>query len=380
MKKLKGSLTIEAAFVLPVFLFTIFSLIYLIKIVYIHEQVQFALNEAANEMAIGAYLLENGGLLDLQQETYNEAKSNIDVTVDALGTLIDTIDGLIEFDTSFEKEESWFKSNPTEVDSSTISKLNQISKDFCSLKERIEEEVLTVYSGITNVIEAILVLTEDSKQVIVSLGVAPGMEVVNNVIGSKIAAHLVNASITNEDYLSWHIINGKNGMDYSRSSFCLNDDNLNIVVSYQIEIPFLREVLKPINMTQAVKTRAYVGNGNFIGKVEKNAILEEDETIVYITKKGVKYHTIKNCRYIDVKIKETTYNLVKDKKAICEICAKKECQLNNSTIIYTTDASDIFHTSKNCWTISRDVVSITEVEALENGYSICSKCKEEESE
>lgn len=379
MKKLKGSLTIEAALVLPIFLFALFSLVYLIKVIYIHEQVQYAITEAANEMAIGAYVLDRGGLLDIQQETYNQAKGNLEVTVDALETVLHTIEGLTEFDAGFEEKGGAIESHPSEGDMSVGEKLDSLSNDFLSIKDQIETEIIEVYGGLTDIIECIQVLSKDSKQMIVSLGVVPGMEVMNNVIGSKITAQLVNNYITLEEYSKWHIINGKKGMDYSRSSFLLKDDDICIVVHYQIEIPFLRGVIEPINMTQAVKTRAFTGNGNFVGKHEQSVVNEEDKSVVYITKKGTKYHTIRSCRYIDVKIKETTYESVKEHKSICEVCAKEKPELNPSTIVYSTDASDIFHTSKNCWTIKREVISVTEEEALENGYTLCSKCKEEET-
>lgn len=377
--KLRGSLSIEAALVLPIFLFAIFSLAYIIKVIYIQEQVQFAINEAANEMAIGTYLLEKGGLLDLQQETYNQATSNIEVTVDAINTVLDTIDGLTEYTTNNAQEQTVVEWSPYNEDDTAISKLNHISKNLRALKDQIQTEVIKVYTGISETMDAIRVLTEDSKQMITSLGVVPGIQVMNNVIGSKIAAHLVNGQITDKDYNDFHIIDGKKGIDYFKSSFCLNDDDLTIVVSYQIEIPFFKGMIKPINMTQAVKVRAYTGNGNFNSQAEKSYGDKEKQDIVYITKNGTKYHTIRSCRYIDVKVKETTYQRVKDHKAICEICAKELDELSNNTIVYSTDASDIFHTSKTCWTISREVISVTESEAKENGYTLCSKCREEES-
>lgn len=377
MKKIKGSLTIETALVLPIFIFAISSFIFLIKVVYIHEQVQFALSEAANKISLGSYVLEKNGLLSLQQETYTKAKANLNQTLNAVNTVTESINGLTDFknDISHEVNEIAFES--TNNKKNIVARLDAVTKDINAIKQNIETDIVQIYTQISDTIESIQVLAEDSKHVVTSAGVVPGMEVINNVIGSKIVASIVNQYISTEDYENWRIVNGNKGMDYSGSRFCLGDDDITLIVNYSIEIPFLQYLIKPINMTQAVKTRAYLGNGNFHSNNKYSSFTKGESTIVYITKHGTKYHTSRNCRYINVQIKETTYGNVKNEKAICEVCASNKKELMDSTIVFTTDASDIYHTNKSCWTIKREVMPISLEEAKEKGYMICSKCKEE---
>ncbi|PKM94583.1 MAG: hypothetical protein CVU84_10995 [Firmicutes bacterium HGW-Firmicutes-1] len=378
MKKLKGSLTIEAALVFPMFLMVVFSVIYFIKIIYIYEQIQFAITEVANQIAVGAYILDDAGILDLQQETYNQAKGNVESATGSVEDVLQELEGLTQFKVTKQAGGNLVSSTNSEEGGSWSEKLNNVSKEISSIKNQIEERITGIYNVVTEAVECIQILTEDSKQMIVSMGVVPGMEIVNNAIGSKVTNTLFNQYITENDYINWGIINEEKGMDFTGSQFFLKDEDVCIVVRYQIEMPFLKGILEPITITQAVRSRAYTGNGNFNSKLEKAQKLNEEgkESIVYVTKKGTKYHTDRSCHYIDIKIKDSSYGAIKDNETICEVCAKNGLVTSDSAIVYSTDASDIFHTSNTCWTIKRDVMTITLDEALDSGYTHCSKCKE----
>lgn len=364
MKKLKGSLTIEAALVLPIFLFAIFSIIYFVKIIYIHERVQHAITEAAEEMSIGAYILESSGLIDLQQGIYNKASDDIQTIQSSFYEIDEILNGLTNI--SINQEDSFLIETPE------FKNVSKLSEDILFIKNQIEIGINFIYSNLNNLLGGILAIAEDSSQIIISSGVIEGMEIINNVIGTKIARSIVSKHISAEDYYYWGVIGGEKGFDYSGSQFLLKDDDIFITISYQVEMPFLKEILKPLSITQAVKIRAYTGNGN-LKILYKNK--EDRGNIVYITRNGTKYHTEKNCRYIDVKIKLSTYVKVKGSKSICEVCAKKNVCLNDFSAVYTTDSSNIFHIDSNCWTIKRYVSEILLEEALEKGYTHCSKCK-----
>ena len=52
----KGSVTVEASIVFPIFVCVIISIIFLIKAVIVHEIIQHAINEAAHELSAASYL------------------------------------------------------------------------------------------------------------------------------------------------------------------------------------------------------------------------------------------------------------------------------------------------------------------------------------
>src|SRR5574344_1579889 len=54
----KGSLTVEAALVLPVFVYGIMCFLYIFQILYIQEKIQFALTEVAKETSQSGYVYE----------------------------------------------------------------------------------------------------------------------------------------------------------------------------------------------------------------------------------------------------------------------------------------------------------------------------------
>jgi len=62
LKKKDGSLTVEAAISLPLFMCVFLSIAFFMKVVYIHNNVQYAINGAANEVATYSYLYSISGL------------------------------------------------------------------------------------------------------------------------------------------------------------------------------------------------------------------------------------------------------------------------------------------------------------------------------
>ncbi|ABN53051.1 MAG TPA: pilus assembly protein [Hungateiclostridium thermocellum] len=78
LKKKDGSLTVEAAISLPLFMCVFLSIAFFMKVVYIHNNVQYAINGAANEVATYSYLYSISGL-----QKVNDA---ITETTDEYGT------------------------------------------------------------------------------------------------------------------------------------------------------------------------------------------------------------------------------------------------------------------------------------------------------
>lgn len=330
-KKVHGFLTVEAALVLPVFMITIFGVLMILKVIYIHERVQFALSEAANQMAAATYLLDKTGLLDLEQQ-------------------------VVEENTSQEVEES--------------------------LREGILKPEYLI-EGILN----LEYLLEGSSQPefllkgIVKEGATEWAEkTLNHIIGCNLANAMVNQYISKEDYQKWGIQDNDSGMDYSHSQFLMGNEDILIIVNYTIKMPFYRFILGDFRMKQQVCVRAFTGNENFDSIYEvtqKEGDSEEKKEWVFVAINGSVYHQSRTCRYIDVKVKAKTYAEVKDHKRICEIC-QDQATLNELSIVYTTDQSNIFHVTLTCSEVKRTVSQIELTEALARGLGLCQLCKKEE--
>lgn len=386
-KTINASLTVEAALVFPIFLLILFTILYLIKVVYIHEQVQYAITQAGQEMAVSAYLLEKSQLIDLQQETYGQAINNLEqlnYSVDDIifngQQAISILRNVPNFNFGSDPIKGITIESEEDEEENLIDKITTIIKEISSIKTQVSDLIISSYNIINSSMESIQILMEDSKGIISSMGAVAGIELINNMLGTKIASHIVNDYISDEEYKKWGIVNGKDGMDYSRSTFMLENEDIHIIVYYKIKIPFFSKIINEIPMKQSIKLRAFTGNENFTTTYEpisKNQKNTNHSMIVFVTKNGQKYHTCRSCQYIDIKIISTTYGEVKDSKRLCEICQHDDVQLTDDTRVFSTEKSDIFHTNQSCWTISREVFPIDLNSAVQQGYELCSKCEEE---
>jgi hypothetical protein len=78
IKDVKGSITVEGAIALPIFLCIIISITFLIKVVYINEEIHYAISSAANEMAYTSYLYHVSGLQEKQESFYETIEEILD--------------------------------------------------------------------------------------------------------------------------------------------------------------------------------------------------------------------------------------------------------------------------------------------------------------
>lgn len=93
--------------------------------------------------------------------------------------------------------------------------------------------------------------------------------------------------------------------------------------------------------------------------------IAESEDYVYITKTGTVYHNSRNCRYLNIKLKNVKFNTVGllrnengAKYSACDICVKQK--LDIGTDVYVTTDGNRYHTDMNCSGIIRYVITINQ--------------------
>jgi hypothetical protein len=383
MRKFKGSLTIEGAIVLPIIIIFVCAILYFVKILYIQEQVQYAITEAAEEIAANAYILDKAKILDNQQEIYGTANNNIAAYEENIDQIVGNGQAILEaVDTLpslyYEEKQVLSIEGETSIGSgnSLLAQGAKFLNDLVTLQDKISDFVTSLIENGTSLVEGIEVLVTDAKSYAASLGVGEGLEIVNTLVGTQITKGIVNSYISDEQYDNFGIINGKNGMNYSRSKFMLENEDVLIVVSYQLEVPFFSQFIGEIPMKQSACVRAFTGNENFDSAYQKTAeeVKEEDSVeYVYITQNGKKYHT-KDCSCINIEVITGTYGEVKDSLTLCSSCAKDGVVLTDSTVVYYTKTGSVFHTDPNCGYICHTVLKVTKEEAIANGYEPCKIC------
>ena len=188
------------------------------------------------------------------------------------------------------------------------------------------------------------------------------------VLTKKLNIEALNKSI---------IKNGLNGVHTFLSSYMEEDDEVDIILNYNIKLPLAFINLDDFHIVQRVKLRSWTG----YRPAPKFAVVannEEDqnEEMVYIAETGNVYHTSNNCSHIRLSIRNAPYNQVKDlrnksggKYSRCNICWSSNEAVNS---VYITTSGDRYHSNKNCSGLKRTVteVSISQV----SGRSLCKRC------
>jgi len=153
LKKKDGSLTVEAAISLPLFMCVFLSIAFFMKVVYIHNNVQYAINGAANEVATYSYLYSISGLqkvndaitetTDEYGTTASEHTKEILEAFDALGDIsqqsLESFKGLAAGDTTqIDKLKELYEEGKISV--------GTVQKVIGEVKENPEKEFISVAS------------------------------------------------------------------------------------------------------------------------------------------------------------------------------------------------------------------------------------------
>ncbi len=90
-KKLRGSLTLEAALVLPVFIFTILAFIYLLQVLILHNDIQEAITEIGLDSAKYGYVYESLGGSFNSSDSINNSNFNYKSEDGVIDSSIETL-------------------------------------------------------------------------------------------------------------------------------------------------------------------------------------------------------------------------------------------------------------------------------------------------
>ncbi len=383
MKKLKGSLTVEAAIVLPMFLMAILSVVYIVKIIFIHESIQYALSETANEMATYAYLLEKTEILNAEQEIYHTAMEKVSQTsghADNISQYSESFYKTIEGARSYGKTQRMKPSKSFE-DMKENASLGEYIKAYIEHAKDIKDTMFiqaeTAFYSINEIITSTEVILNSMESTLINACLAEGMEVTNNFVGTKMAELFMEQYISEEQLDKWFVIGGRKGLDYKRSRFMLADDDIDLIVYYDLSIPIPFPVIDKIPIMQRVKVRGFTGNGNSDQVyVKPEAVSNDegkDERIVYVVEGRTVYHLYRRC------VQKISYPLdyvpKLHKSRLCKTCSKRVDISTIQTVYHIPSEKDTngYHVIPFCSThYSKKVYEITLNEVGEK--LVCEKC------
>lgn len=150
-----------------------------------------------------------------------------------------------------------------------------------------------------------------------------------------------------------------------------NEDYIEIQVSYKIA-----EVIPQYGIEYKINDCMLLhGFSGYRGEKDESSTYEGDE-FVYITETGTKYHLTENCSYLKIRPQmvnaETVSNLRNlsgGKYYPCRLCKPKL-----SGVLYVTNDGGSFHSAADCPGLKRTIYVISLREALDSGYTACSRC------
>lgn len=270
----KGSLTVEASLVLPIFISAVLSLAFFIRMVYVQEFMQHAISEAAEEMACSAYIFHISGLQGLHDAVRDGIDSKAEISQNQLSSMFDLyndlkgLSGITPDSHTGDVPQDKTGDNIKGYSSgSIISSAESIFKDLKSFVESGEGTGLTPLNELKSVAALIAQgAFEDIKT-----------ELCIPLVKLTVKKYLEKDEDMDKTLRKMSIVGGYDGLDFSESSFFENNNDIDIVVKYKLDIPVPFKVLRPALIMQRATARAWVGDigtGNPGGQIGEGSVWE----------------------------------------------------------------------------------------------------------
>lgn len=165
-------------------------------------------------------------------------------------------------------------------------------------------------------------------------------------------------------------------VSFLESRLLEDNDEIDLIVTYRMNRPFPILPLGSITMRQRVHTRA------FTGVEQRGKSGNQDHRIVYVTETGRVYHLKLECTYLKLSISQLQYGDLATKRndsggkyKACEKCCKDKNLVDN-TSVWITNYGDRYHTTASCSGLKR---TVEEIPLSQVGTRTpCSKCGKEE--
>lgn len=302
----RGSLTVEAALVMPLFIYAIIAFLYFLQIISIQEKLQNAITETGYYAGKYAYVYD----YLLHYEKGSQEMSESQGSGNTGGENSKTEDS---------KTEDFKTGNPKE------GELN---------------------GG-------------NSKEE----GGAEGL--VARAIDSAFYKSKMGEYLDTEELDHSCIRNGFSGIHTFLSTFMEEEDSIDIILVYNIKLPLLFFSVKDLQMVQRVRMRGWNGHRVAAKDSGGDALEEtgEEEEIVYITETGTVYHRTRDCTHLKLSIQAVDFKQAEDLRNVnggkyyrCPLCCGTD-DLEGKTV-YITDTGDRYHESLDCSGLKRTIIAI----------------------
>ncbi len=270
-KRLSGSITVEAAIVLPIFICVVISMAMCIKLIYIHDVMQHAIDEAVNELAAYSYIYHVSDLQEIDNsvqdtiednaaqgskhtETFFDAYETMEKTVqagnDAVVDIKEISSSQGNFDNKAEEileQASEIKSTGEQLTKENMQSIKALEQVFNEAGKDPRKEAESMAWMLSNGIYS------DAKTIIA----VP-------IIKQTIKKYLIQDGYNDVDMIlkKLNISGGFNGLDFYSSTFFKNNQDIDIIVKYKVELALPIKLLPDIYIVQRSTARAWLEGGD----------------------------------------------------------------------------------------------------------------------
>lgn len=169
---------------------------------------------------------------------------------------------------------------------------------------------------------------------------------------------------------------GFSGIHTYLSNYMEENNTVDVVINYKIEIPTLFIKLNSFQIVQRVKLRGWNGYKPLF-KAKEETGEDTEEEMVYITETGTVYHTSRECTHLKLSIKLVPFEQVENlrnnsggKYKKCQICGS-ESKIGG--LVYITTNGDRYHISGNCSGLKRTIKKVPLSKVKDR--KLCERCK-----
>jgi hypothetical protein len=277
----RGSITIEAAIVLPVFICVVISLTMLIKLIYIHDIIQHSIDEAANELAAYAYIYHVSDLQRIDDTIKDNLQDNSDKVEGHMGTVVNAFNTLENaYTTGSDFVEDIGSTAESDMEFGLkIDRIVNKTKDLLTEGEQLSKDGIDSINQLQKTFEEVCKDPKSEAKSIawmLSKGIYSDAKTVVAVplIRYTVRKYLFDNTHGNTDkaFSKLNIYRNFEGMDFYSSTFFDGDENIDIVVKYKVELPLPVKILPDIYMVQRSTVRAWLNGGDGVTALNETSI------------------------------------------------------------------------------------------------------------
>ena len=243
----KGSFTVEAILSLSIFMFAFVTIVSLATVAKIESTTQYAIDQTAKEISKYTYIASRANLLVHPKDSAEATVDSIDEAVQSMYDFSDVLS-------------SSTGGNGVTLNSEGLSDM---------LSGMSGDDFKSITASAQNVYNSFAPLMSDPKGAITALAqvVAQkgGSALVSRVIAQPLCKALLPKYITQQDDASavlekMGVVNGLDGLDFSLSTFLMDQRTINVVLVYEIDVKGFGIFDQKLIVKQTASTAAWLAD------------------------------------------------------------------------------------------------------------------------